>query len=149
MHFSLRIWLWFGSWRNTYINGKRELKNLEGKIKIYPSFPPMAYRPIATLSVIIFFFLFTSFSPSCNSSSASITLPSDSQKVSLGLYYESLCPYSANFIVNYLVKLFETDLISIVDLNLVPWGNAKIRDNNTFDCQVTFFFCGISSDSTD
>ncbi|KAB1202255.1 hypothetical protein CJ030_MR8G010089 [Morella rubra] len=42
----------------------------------------------------------------------------------------------ANFIVNYPVKLFETDLISIVDLNLVPWGNAKIRDNNTFDCQA-------------
>ncbi|RVW56831.1 Gamma-interferon-inducible lysosomal thiol reductase [Vitis vinifera] len=62
-------------------------------------------------------------------------LPSDSDKVSLGLYYESLCPYSANFIINYLVKIFENGLISIVELNLVPFGNAKIRGNNTIDCQ--------------
>ncbi|KAF5751337.1 gamma-interferon-inducible lysosomal thiol reductase-like isoform X1 [Tripterygium wilfordii] len=54
----------------------------------------------------------------------------DSSKVSLGLYYESLCLYSANFIVNYLVKLFEDDLICIMDLKLVPWGNAKIRGND-------------------
>jgi interferon gamma-inducible protein 30 len=96
----------------------------------------------------MFFFLFTS-------SSASRILPSHSQKVSLGLYYESLCPYSANFIINYLPKLFETDLISIVDLNLVPWGNAKLRGNDTFDCQVTLLFvsfsnllCGVFFDST-
>ncbi|KAK6927133.1 Gamma interferon inducible lysosomal thiol reductase GILT [Dillenia turbinata] len=61
---------------------------------------------------------------------------SDSDKVSLGLYYESLCPYSANFIINYLVKIFEDDLLSIIDLNLVPYGNAKLRSNSTIiDCQ--------------
>ncbi|XP_059431116.1 gamma-interferon-responsive lysosomal thiol protein-like isoform X2 [Corylus avellana] len=87
----------------------------------------MACRPVTTL-FLMFFFLFTS-------SSASRILPSNSQKVSLGLYYESLCPYSANFIVNYLAQLFETDLISVVDLKLVPWGNAKLRGNDTFDCQ--------------
>jgi interferon gamma-inducible protein 30 len=53
----------------------------------------------------------------------------------VGLYYESLCPYSANFIVNYLVKIFEDDFISIVDLNLVPWGNARIKANNSVNCQ--------------
>jgi len=87
----------------------------------------MACRPVTAL-FLIFFFLFTS-------SSASRILPSHSQKVSLGLYYESLCPYCANFIVNYLAQLFETDLISVVDLKLVPWGNAKLRGNDTFDCQ--------------
>ena len=95
----------------------------------------MASNIVITLSLISCLFLFTSSS----SSASSIILPSDSQKVSVGLYYESLCPYSANFIINYLDKLFETDLISIVDLKLVPWGNAKLRGNNTFDCQVMVF----------
>lgn len=80
--------------------------------------------------------LFALFTPT----SSARTLPSDSGKVSLALYYESLCPYSANFIVNYLVKLFEDDLISIVDLKLSPWGNAKLRSNDTFSCQVPLFF---------
>ncbi|XP_048425026.1 gamma-interferon-responsive lysosomal thiol protein-like [Pyrus x bretschneideri] len=69
------------------------------------------------------------------SSSADRTPPLDSGKVSLALYYESPCPYSANFIVNYLVKLFKDELISIVDLKLSPWGNAKLRSNDTFTCQ--------------
>lgn len=92
-----------------------------------PSFFAMASRSFVAVSLLSFLFLF---------SSASGALPSDSDKVSLGLYYESLCPYSANFIINYLVKIFENGLISIVDLNLVPFGNAKIRGNNTIDCQV-------------
>ncbi|THG01936.1 hypothetical protein TEA_006090 [Camellia sinensis var. sinensis] len=61
--------------------------------------------------------------------------PDSSSKVSLGLYYETLCPYSADFIINYLVQIFDTGLISILDLNLVPWGNARILANNTFNCQ--------------
>ena len=61
---------------------------------------------------------------------------SDSGKVSLELYYESLCPYSANFVVNYLAEIFENGLISIVDLKLVPWGNARLRPNSTVVCQV-------------
>lgn len=60
-----------------------------------------------------------------------------SEKVSLGLYYESLCPYSANFIVNYLAKIFKNGLLEIVDLNLVPYGNARLSFNGTITCQVT------------
>lgn len=90
-------------------------------------------RAISQSLVLSCLVLFSSFCPSP-------TWASESRKVSLELYYESLCPYSANFIVNYLVKLFEDDLISIVDLNLVPWGNAKIRgNNNTVVCQVRLF----------
>ncbi|XVE58982.1 hypothetical protein DITRI_Ditri05aG0007400 [Diplodiscus trichospermus] len=90
-----------------------------------------AYRPVVALSIFCcLFFLLSPFSSASN-----INLPSDSDKVSLALYYESLCPYSANFIVNYLAKLFEDDLISIVDLRLVPWGNAKLKGNDTFSCQ--------------
>lgn len=94
-------------------------------------------RPAFTPSLLSYLFLFTLIF-SCSSASASIAKvsPSDSQKVSVGLYYESLCPYSANFIVNYLVKIFEDDFISIVDLNLVPWGNARIKANNSVNCQV-------------
>lgn len=92
------------------------------------------------LSLVFYITVFCFFLS--GSVSASRTSPSDvTNKVKLGLYYESLCPYSANFIVNYLVKIFEdADLLSIVDLHLSPWGNAKIRANNsTFDCQVLLF----------
>ncbi|KAG8374448.1 hypothetical protein BUALT_Bualt11G0133000 [Buddleja alternifolia] len=56
-------------------------------------------------------------------------------KVKLSVYYESLCPYCANFIVNHLVKIFQTDLINIVNLRLVPWGNTHISPNNSWICQ--------------
>ncbi|GAY32093.1 hypothetical protein CUMW_000550 [Citrus unshiu] len=59
-----------------------------------------------------------------------------SQKVKLSLYYESLCPYCANFIENQLVKVFNTDLRIIVNLRLVPYGNAQIRGpDKTIICQ--------------
>ncbi|KAK7382452.1 hypothetical protein VNO80_01305 [Phaseolus coccineus] len=66
-------------------------------------------------------------------SSSSSGAPND--KVTVSLYYESLCPYCADFIVNHLVRLFQTDLISIVNLRLVPWGNAWIAPNASIICQ--------------
>jgi len=94
----------------------------------------MASRLTTTaLSFLTYLLILFSFS------SSTTILPSNSDKVSLALYYESLCPYSANFIVNYLDKLVEDeDLLSIVDLYLSPWGNAKIRGNDTFVCQVLY-----------
>lgn len=68
--------------------------------------------------------------PSSSSSSSNYE-----KKVTMSFYYETLCPYCADFIVNHLVKLFQTDLISIVNLRMVPWGNAGIAPNGTFDCQ--------------
>ncbi|KAL6503275.1 hypothetical protein OROHE_023904 [Orobanche hederae] len=59
----------------------------------------------------------------------------ENSRVTLSVYYESLCPYCANFIVNHLVKIFQTDLINIVDLRLVPWGNTRIQANGTWICQ--------------
>ncbi|XP_071717708.1 gamma-interferon-responsive lysosomal thiol protein-like [Rutidosis leptorrhynchoides] len=57
-------------------------------------------------------------------------------KVKVSLYYESLCPYCSDFIVNQLGKaLFHENLISIVDLNLVPWGNTQLAPNNALICQ--------------
>ncbi|GMJ03257.1 hypothetical protein HRI_003994900 [Hibiscus trionum] len=46
--------------------------------------------------------------------------------VNLSLYYETLCPGCASFITNDLVKVFQTDLYTIVNLRFVPWGNADI-----------------------
>lgn len=57
-------------------------------------------------------------------------------KVTLSLYYEALCPYCSNFMVNHLPKIFEDGLISIVDLELVPYGNARIGFNGSISCQV-------------
>jgi interferon gamma-inducible protein 30 len=60
-------------------------------------------------------------------------------KVTLSLYYETLCPYCQAFIKNDLLKLFVEDLIDIVNLRLVPWGNARVLEpNKTIICQVTF-----------
>ncbi|XP_031379211.1 gamma-interferon-responsive lysosomal thiol protein isoform X1 [Punica granatum] len=60
---------------------------------------------------------------------------SSDQKVTVSLYYETLCPYCANFIVNSLVKVFEKGLISIVDLRLIPWGNGWIQSDGSLSCQ--------------
>ncbi|KAL7584302.1 hypothetical protein Lser_V15G42811 [Lactuca serriola] len=57
-------------------------------------------------------------------------------KVKVSLYYESLCPYCANFIVNQLGKaLYEGNLVSIVDLRMIPWGNTQFAPNNAWICQ--------------
>eukprot|EP00257_Ricinus_communis_P020148 XP_015579312.1 gamma-interferon-inducible lysosomal thiol reductase-like [Ricinus communis] len=94
------------------------------------SSPPI--KPLTLILCISLIISSFSFSSSSSSSSSS----TDSEKVTLALYYESLCPYSANFIINYLPKLLENDeLFSIVDLYLSPWGNAKLKSNDTFVCQ--------------
>ncbi|XP_024190592.1 gamma-interferon-responsive lysosomal thiol protein isoform X1 [Rosa chinensis] len=63
----------------------------------------------------------------------------ESKKVNLSLYYETLCPSCASFIVNELAAtLFdpEGDLVSIVNLRLVPYGNAQVKaPNKTIVCQ--------------
>lgn len=59
------------------------------------------------------------------------------EKVDLTLYYETLCPYCSYFIAHDLVRLFTNDgLISIVNLRLVPWGNAAVQSSGYFQCQV-------------
>ncbi|KAL9247037.1 hypothetical protein vseg_020508 [Gypsophila vaccaria] len=68
--------------------------------------------------------LISSTSTSCNA-----------QKVDLTLYYEALCPYCSYFIAHDLLRLFTDDLISIVNLRLVPWGNAALDSSGFFQCQ--------------
>ncbi|CAD5327733.1 unnamed protein product [Arabidopsis thaliana] len=59
----------------------------------------------------------------------------ESDKVKLNLYYESLCPSCQNFIVHHLGKIFNTDLHTITDLKLIPFGNAHVSDDLTVTCQ--------------
>ncbi|XP_042512526.1 gamma-interferon-responsive lysosomal thiol protein-like [Macadamia integrifolia] len=66
--------------------------------------------------------------------SATLSSPS-SPKVSLALYYETLCPYCSRFVFNHLSKVFENGLITIIDLQLVPYGNAITKGNVTIICQ--------------
>lgn len=60
------------------------------------------------------------------------------ENVTVSVYYETLCPYCADFIVNHLVKLFQKGLNSIVNLRMIPWGNSMVQPDGTFVCQVTF-----------
>lgn len=64
-------------------------------------------------------------------------------KVNLTLYYESLCPGSADFITNYLVKAVRTpDVERVINLQLVPWGNAHLDNSTeTIVCQVSHDAC--------
>lgn len=68
------------------------------------------------------------------------------EKVELSLYYEALCPYCENFILNYLYKIFDNGLIAIVDLKLSPYGNAKIDSNGTIVCQVCLLYFSLVFD---
>ncbi|KAL8120106.1 gamma-interferon-responsive lysosomal thiol protein-like isoform X2 [Apium graveolens] len=61
--------------------------------------------------------------------------PNNYTRVNVSLYFESLCPFCGNFIVNQLGLVFETDLISIVNLRLIPWGNARRITNSSWTCQ--------------
>ncbi|KAF5812962.1 putative gamma interferon inducible lysosomal thiol reductase GILT [Helianthus annuus] len=81
----------------------------------------------------------------CFSSASPITVTTG-DKVELSLYYEALCPYCENFILNYLYKIFDNGLISIVDLKLSPYGNAKIRSNGTIVCQGSYSNDSIKDD---
>ncbi|CAN6295441.1 unnamed protein product [Urochloa humidicola] len=72
---------------------------------------------------------------------ALLPLPEAAAKVSLELYYESLCPYCSRFIVNRLAGIFEDGLIDAVDLRLVPYGNARVGSNGDISCQHGPYEC--------
>ncbi|MQL83480.1 hypothetical protein Taro_015972, partial [Colocasia esculenta] len=63
------------------------------------------------------------------------------EKVRLELFYETLCPYCSRFIVGFLSSIFDDGLISIIDLNLVPYGNARVDANGTITCQHGTYEC--------
>lgn len=62
-----------------------------------------------------------------------------SQKVNLSVYYEALNPSCASFMVKNLARIFDNGLNTIVNLRLIPWGNAYLnKSTNAIVCQVRF-----------
>ncbi|XP_050383171.1 gamma-interferon-responsive lysosomal thiol protein-like isoform X2 [Argentina anserina] len=63
------------------------------------------------------------------------------QKVTLSVYYDSLNTSCATFIVKNLARIFEDDLMTILNLRLVPWGEAYANksNNSTAICQNKHF----------
>lgn len=59
------------------------------------------------------------------------------EKVKVELYSEALCPYCAEFIVNYLNPFFNNGIIDIVELRIIPYGNAHVDSSGTMVCQVS------------
>ncbi|GAB4857371.1 hypothetical protein Ancab_040522 [Ancistrocladus abbreviatus] len=59
----------------------------------------------------------------------------DGERVDVTLYYETLCPYCSYFIAHDLIRLFTDQLLPIVNLKLVPWGNAALDPSGNFQCQ--------------
>ncbi|KAB5520059.1 hypothetical protein DKX38_024378 [Salix brachista] len=58
--------------------------------------------------------------------------------VNLSVYYEALSPSCATFIVQNLARIFDDDLITITNLRMVPWGNARVnKTDSTTICQFT------------
>lgn len=126
--------------RAKYIQSKKtEKKRREtrpGRLRITSLITSMDSKGTSRLLLSLLLFSSLIF-PTTFSRSLFSTPPNPvSDKVSVELYYETLCPDSVDFILNHLVKLFHTGLISIVDLKLLPYGNAKLRSNSTIICQV-------------
>ncbi|KAL9303816.1 hypothetical protein ACSQ67_021079 [Phaseolus vulgaris] len=67
---------------------------------------------------------------------ANINPPYAHQKVNLSVYYDSLCQSCALFIIKDLRNIFDSNLISVMNLRLVPWANAYINNTkNSISCQ--------------
>ncbi|KAE9591968.1 hypothetical protein Lal_00038316 [Lupinus albus] len=68
----------------------------------------------------------------------------DSEKVNVSVYYESLSIPCATFIVKNLQEFFYHEIISIVNLHLVPWANSHVN-NNSIICQNGVDECTLNS----
>ena len=66
-------------------------------------------------------------------------------KVTIGVYYESLCPDSRNFITKQLYPTYQK-LGQNLDVEFRPFGKASVRNGRwpKYMCfAVVFFFCNI------
>uniref|UniRef100_A0ACD5WYT4 Uncharacterized protein n=1 Tax=Avena sativa TaxID=4498 RepID=A0ACD5WYT4_AVESA len=62
-------------------------------------------------------------------------------KVRVEVYYESLCPYSARFVVNQLGNAFKEGLLDGAEVSLVPYGNAEVGTFGAMSCQHGYEEC--------
>lgn len=57
-------------------------------------------------------------------------------KVAVEFYFESLCPYCQTFTTGPLKRVLDKpDLVEIIDLKLVSYGNTKKAADGSFTCQ--------------
>lgn len=100
------------------------------------------------LMLILFLSMYESEGASNSSGSlsvvngANINPPLAHQTVNVSVYYDSLCQSCAQFIIRDLKNVFDSNLISIMNLRLVPWAKAYInKTNSSISCQVQFYLC--------
>ncbi|KAM3313885.1 hypothetical protein ACQJBY_033030 [Aegilops geniculata] len=91
----------------------------------------MAAHPRHFLLLPVLLLLLSASSASANGD----VVTAGSGKVSMALYYESLCPFSAHFVVNSLARVFKDGLLDAADLTLVPYGNAKVDEHGAITCK--------------
>jgi interferon gamma-inducible protein 30 len=72
-----------------------------------------------------------------SASTAGDIAATSTRKVRVEVYYESLCPYSARFVVNQLARAFKDGLLNGADVTFVPYGNAKVGASGAMSCQVS------------
>lgn len=106
--------------------------------------------PAKFFTLLSYVILVASLAHACLGGSSSESVITDlslisTEKVKLELYYETLCPFSAKFIAEQLPRIFDNGLIDIITLQLVPWGNAVVRPNKTFECQHGTYECKLNT----
>lgn len=57
-------------------------------------------------------------------------------KVELEVYYEALCPYCQHFFATNMAEIMsKPDIVSILNLKIVPYGNTQMDSSGVFHCQ--------------
>jgi interferon gamma-inducible protein 30 len=66
---------------------------------------------------------------------ASVVVTSTSAPVKVLVCTEALCPDCEDFVLKTLVPVFQQLGPEVIDLQLIPFGNAKLEDDGTVVCQ--------------
>jgi len=57
-------------------------------------------------------------------------------KVQLEVYYEALCPYCQQFFSTNMADIMsKPDILSIINLKMVPYGNTQVDAAGVYHCQ--------------
>lgn len=82
----------------------------------------LSLRERATMNVVQILFLFCAFLL------AEVT--AENEPINLTLFYETLCPDTRKFVLEELVPTYRSALQSHINLELVPFGNAKFHTDD-------------------
>ncbi|KAF8063862.1 hypothetical protein HT031_003719 [Scenedesmus sp. PABB004] len=98
-------------------------------------------RQIAALAALL---LATAAAPAAAARSVPPAAVGLSEPVRVELYMEALCPYCANFTLTGLAPLFESKLSNYVQLDVIPWGNARVDADGAVQCQHGPLECALN-----